>query len=82
MRKTDTNVSEIQKKIDEVTNSVKVLSELHNTLIDQVTELNLLLASEKKSVYEKLLFQFDEDVAKMLADDILNELSNREKRND
>lgn len=68
------NLQRIQSKINEVTESVAVLQELHNTLIDQVTELNLLMANEGKSVYEQLLFRFDRDVAASIADDVVEEL--------
>lgn len=50
--------------------SIAIMQELHNTLIDQVTELNLLLANEGKSIYEQLLLKFDFDTANAIADDI------------
>lgn len=74
------NLELIQRKIDKVTESVAILQELHNTLIDQVTELNLLMAQEGKSVYEQLLFNFDKDVAEQIANDILEELNKKESK--
>lgn len=64
------NLEQIQHKIDKLMESIAIMQELHNTLIDQVTELNLLLANEGKSIYEQLLLKFDFDVANAIADDI------------
>lgn len=68
------NLLDIQRKINEVTAQVETMKELQDTLIDQVTELNLLIAKEGKSVYEQLLFRFDNDVAVAIADDVVEEL--------
>lgn len=64
------NLEQIQHKIDKLMESIAIMQELHSTLIDQVTELNLLLANEGKSIYEQLLLKFDFDVANAIADDI------------
>lgn len=64
------NLEQIQHKIDKVMESIAIMQELHNTLIDQVTELNLLLANEGKSIYEQLLLKFDFNTACAIADDI------------
>ncbi len=64
------NLEQIQHKIDKLMESIAIMQELHNTLIDQVTELNLLLANEGKSIYEQLLLKFDYNVANAIADDI------------
>ena len=66
------NLEQIQHKIDKLMESIAIMQELHNTLIDQVTELNLLLANEGKSIYEQLLLKFDFDTANAIADDINN----------
>lgn len=65
-------LEQIQHKIDKLMESIAIMQELHNTLIDQVTELNLLLANEGKSIYEQLLLKFDFDTANAIADDINN----------
>lgn len=64
------NLEQIQHKIDKLMESIAIMQELHNTLIDQVTELNLLLANEGKSIYEQLLLKFDCGIANTIADDI------------
>lgn len=66
------NLEQIQNKIDKLMESIAIMQELHNTLIDQVTELNLLLANEGKSIYEQLLLKFDCNIANAIADDINN----------
>ena len=68
------NILDIQRKINEVIAQVETMKELQETLIDQITELNLLMAQEGKSVYEQLLFKFDRDVASAIADDVLDEM--------
>lgn len=52
-------MNELTEKFNAVMKSIDELKELNDTLIDQVTELNLLITENKKSSYLKLLADFD-----------------------
>lgn len=64
-------LKQIQQKLDKLIESITIMQELHDTLIDQVTELNLLLADRGKSTYAQLLKNFDYNIANAIADDTL-----------
>lgn len=67
-------LAELKKHFDEVLDSIKTLQELNETLIDQISELNLLVANVRKnnqSIYLRMLDKFD---AKILEDLKLKDL--------
>ena len=64
---------ELTQKYEAIMKSLDELKELNDTLIDQVTELNLLIAGQRKnnqSVYATLLKHFDEAVGSAVLEDV------------
>lgn len=59
----------IKEKFNETLASLKITSELFETLIDQVNELNLIILGQKNSTYEKVLFDLDEALIKDISKD-------------
>jgi len=59
----------IKEKFNETLASLKITSELFETLIDQVNELNLIILGQKNSTYEKVLFDLDEALTKEISKD-------------
>ncbi len=66
-------LQELTQKYEAIMKSLDELKDLNETLIDQVTELNLLIASQRKSnqsVYATLLKQFDEAISNAVLEDV------------
>lgn len=66
-------LQELTQKYEAIMKSLDELKDLNETLIDQVTELNLLIANQRKSnqsVYATLLKQFDEAISNAVLEDV------------
>lgn len=58
-------LAELKKLFDETMKSINTLQDLNDTLIDQISELNLLVANVRKnnqSIYLRMLDKFDEKI--------------------